>query len=333
METDAQNLAATPGTHIQMTYFDALIEAEREEMIRDERVVLIGEDVALYSGAALIEHFGRNRIWTMPISEGSFAGMGIGAAINGLRPIVDLRIASFVYLASDQIVNQASKLRYMTGGQIDVPIVFRCCMYSRGGWAAQHADRPYPFFMNVPGLKIISPTSAADIKGLMKSAIRDDDPVLVFEDTGLWTVEGDVPTDPDHLIPIGKADVKREGKDVTLIAIAGAIRPTMEAVDALAEESISVEVIDPRTLKPLDHEAFKTSVAKTGRLMIVDNAHSICNVGSEISAVMAEEAFDLLKRPIERLSAPDIHVPFSPALEKDFYPTKERIMEAVRRLL
>ncbi|MDA9504643.1 pyruvate dehydrogenase, partial [Bradyrhizobium sp. CCBAU 11386] len=176
--------------------------------------------------------------------------------------------------------------------------------------AAQHADRPYTFFMNVPGLKIISPTSAADIKGLMKSAIRDGDPVLVFEDTRLWPLKEDVSADPEHIIPIGKADVKREGKDVTLIAIAGAIRPTMEAVDALAEEGISVEVIDPRTLKPLDHEAFKKSVAKTGRLVVVEDAHPVCNVGSEIAAVMVEEAFDLLKRPVLRLSAPDIHVPF-----------------------
>lgn len=333
MQTDAQKPAVTPGAHIQMTYLDALIQAQSEEMARDERVILMGEDVAVYGGGKLIEQFGTSRIWNTPISEGSFTGMGIGAAINGLRPIVDLTMASFVYLASDQIINQASKLRYMTGGQINIPIVVRCCMYPEGKNAAQHADRPYPFFMNVPGLKIVCPTSAADIKGLMKSAIRDDDPVFVFEDNRLWTVKGDVPTDPDHVIPIGKADIKREGKDVTLIAIASAIRPTMEAVDALAEEGISVEVIDPRTLKPLDHEAFKTSVAKTGRLVIVDNAHRVCNVGSEIAAVMAEEAFDLLKRPIVRLSAPDIHVPFSPALERDFYPTKERIIDTVRRLL
>ncbi|RWM43632.1 MAG: alpha-ketoacid dehydrogenase subunit beta [Mesorhizobium sp.] len=333
MRTDAQKLAPTPGPHIQMTYLDALMQAQMEEMDRDDRVVLMGQDIAVYGGTKLIERFGRNRIWDMPISEGSFTGLGIGAAINGLRPIVDLEFASFLYLASDQIINQASKLRYMTGGQIDVPIVFRCCMYSTGSLAAQHADRPYPSFMNVPGLKIISPTSAADIKGLLKSAIRDGGPVLVFEEKGLWPLKGDVPTDPDHLIPIGKADVKREGKDVTLIAIAAAIRPTMVAVDTLAKEGISVEVIDPRTLKPLDHEAFKTSVAKTGRLLIVENAHSVCNVGSEIAAVMAEEAFDLLKRPILRLSAPDIHVPFSPALEKDFYPTKDRIIAAVRRLL
>ncbi|TIX14124.1 MAG: alpha-ketoacid dehydrogenase subunit beta [Mesorhizobium sp.] len=333
MENDAQKLAATPGAHIQMTYFEALVQAQMEEMDRDERVVLIGEDTSIYGGAKFIERFGKNRIWNTPISEGSFTGLGIGAAINGLRPIVDLSVSSFIYLASDQIINQASKLRYMTGGQIDIPIVFRCNMSSLGSYAAQHADRPYPLFMNVPGLKIISPTSAADIKGLMKSAIRDGDPVMVFEDRRLWPVKDNVPTDPDHLIPIGKAEVKREGEDVTLIAVAGVIGPVMEAARALAEDGVSVEVIDPRTLKPLDHEAIKTSVAKTGRLVVIENAHRVCNLGSEIAAVMAEEAFDLLKRPILRLSAPDIHVPFSPALEKGFFPTKDHVIAAVRRLL
>lgn len=322
----------TPISHTLMTYMDALQQAQMEEMTRDERVILMGEDLAVYGAANIASKFGKNRIWNVPISEGSFTGMGIGAAINGLRPIVDLTISSFVYLASDQIINQAAKLRYMTGGQINIPIVIRCCMYAEGNMAAQHADRPYPFFMNVPGLKILCPTSASDMKGLLKSAVRDDDPVLLFEDTRFWSAKGDVPTDVNFTIPIGKADVKREGNDVTVIAIASAIRPTMEAADALAGEGISVEVIDPRTLKPLDHDAFKTSVAKTGRLLIVENAHRVCNVGSEIAAVLAEEAFDLLRRPIVRLSAPDIHVPFSPALEKNFYPTKERIIDAIRRL-
>ncbi|MGX5851697.1 alpha-ketoacid dehydrogenase subunit beta [Mesorhizobium sp. PL10] len=333
MQNTERNLAVASATRVQISYLQALMQAQFEEMTRDERVILMGEDIAVYGGGNLIDQFGRSRVWDTPISEGSFTGMGIGAAINGLRPIVDLSYASFLYLASCQIVNQATKLRYMTGGQVQIPIVIRCCMFGIGNNAAQHADRPYPSFMNVPGLKIICPASAADIKGLIKSAIRDDDPVLIFEDNRLWAIKGDVPTDPDYLIPIGKADVKREGKDVTLIAIAGAILPTMEAVEALAQEGISVEVIDPRTLKPLDHATFKTSVAKTGRLLIVENAHRVCNAGSEIAAVMAEEAFDLLKRPIIRLSAPDIHVPFSPALEQDFYPTKDRIMAAVRRLL
>ncbi|MDX8529267.1 pyruvate dehydrogenase complex E1 component subunit beta [Mesorhizobium sp. MSK_1335] len=315
-----------------MTYLEAIVQAQVEEMDRDERVVLLGEDVSIYGGGRLLQRFGNNRVWNVPISEGGFTGLAIGAAISGLRPIVDLSTASFVYLASDQIINQASKLRYMTGGQIDIPIVFRCFMYSAASMAAQHSDRPYPLFMNVPGLKIISPTSPADIKGLMKAAIRDGNPVLVFEDASLWSLKGDVPTNPDDLIPIGKADVKHAGKDVTLVAIAGAIRPTMKAVDALAEEGISVEVVDPRTLKPLDCQTIKTSLAETGRLVIVENAHRVCNVGSEIAAVVAEEAFHLLKRPILRVCAPDIHVPFSPALEKGFFPTRDHIIAAVRHL-
>src|ERR1700730_3538905 len=193
-------------------------------MQRDERVILMGEDIAVYGGGRIIDRFDASRVWSTPISEGSFAGVGIGAAIAGLRPIVDLSIASFMHLASDQIINQASKLRFMTGGQVKVPIVFRVCMYYGASIAAQHSDRPYPLFMNIPGLKIISPTSAADIKGLLKSAVRADDPVLIFEDTKLWPVKGDVPTDPDFLVPIGKADIKRAGSDATIVAIAGAMR-------------------------------------------------------------------------------------------------------------
>ncbi|MDX8502606.1 pyruvate dehydrogenase complex E1 component subunit beta [Mesorhizobium sp. VK4C] len=333
MQMDAGKPAASSGSQIQMTYLEAIVQAQIEEMDRDERVILLGEDTSVHGCQRLIERFDKNRIWNTPISEGSFTGLGIGAAINGLRPIVDLSGASFVYLAADQIINQASKLRYMTGGQVQIPIVFRCCMFSVGSEAAQHADRPYPLFMNVPGLKIISPASAADMKGLMKSAIRDNDPVLVFEDTRLMTLKGDVPTDPDYVTPIGKAEVMHAGNDVTIIAIAGAILPAMEAVHALAKDGVSVEVIDPRTLKPLDYETIKMSVAKTGRIVIVENGHRVCNVGSEIAAVMVEQAFDLLKRPILRLSAPDIHVPFSPPLEKNFFPTTDHIVSAVRRIL
>jgi pyruvate/2-oxoglutarate/acetoin dehydrogenase E1 component len=320
-------------TYIQMSYLDALVQAQIEELERDERVIMMGEDIAVYGGGKLVERFDSNRIWTMPISETSFTGVGIGAALTGLRPIVDLTIASFMYLASDQIINQASKLRYMTGGQVRVPIVFRCCMYYGAALAAQHSDRPYPMFMNVPGLKIISPSTPADIKGLLKSAVRDDDPVIIFEDTKLWPVKGEVPTDPDFLVPIGKADIKRRGDHVTVVAIAGAMRATLDAADALAKEGISVEAIDPRTLKPLDMETIITSVAKTGRLVLVENAHRIANVSSEIAAIMSEEAFDTLRKPIQRLSAPDVHVPFSPALEGSLYPTKEKIVAAVKRIL
>jgi pyruvate/2-oxoglutarate/acetoin dehydrogenase E1 component len=331
MSTDVA--ASSAPTHVKMSYLDALVQAQIEEMERDDRVIMMGEDIAIYGSGDLIERFGAHRIWPMPISETSFTGVGIGAAIAGLRPIIDLNIASFMYLASDQIINQAAKLRFMTGGQVRVPIVFRVCMYYGTSIAAQHSDRPYPLFMNVPGLKILSPTTPADVKGLLKSAVRDDDPVMFFEDIKCWPGKEDVPTDPDFLVPIGKADIKRSGSDVTLVAVSGAIRPTLEAAKVLAEEKISAEVIDPRTLKPLDMDTILQSVAKTGRLVLVENAHRMVNASSEIAAIVCEEAFDSLKKPIIRLTAPDVHVGFSPALEHRLFPDKEQIVAAVRRLM
>jgi pyruvate/2-oxoglutarate/acetoin dehydrogenase E1 component len=315
-----------------MTYLQAIVQAQIEEIERDPRVIMMGEDIAIYGSGDLIERFGEKRIWPMPISEPAFTGVGIGAAISGLRPIVDLGIASFMYLASDQIVNQASKLRFMTGGMLRIPIVFRVCMYSGVSVAAQHSDRPYPLFLNIPGLKVICATSPADVKGLLKAAVRDDDPVVFFEDMRLWTVKGDVPTDPDHVVPIGKADVKQVGSDVTIVAIAGAMRPALEAARALSLEGISAEVLDPRTLKPLDTEAILRSVQKTRRLILVENAHRMASVTAEIAAVVAEEGFDLLKKPILRLTAPDVHVPFSPVLEKLVYPQSADIIAAAKKL-
>ena len=325
-------MSAVGDGHIRMSYLEALVQAEIEELERDERVIMMGEDLAVYGDGKVVTRF-PSRIWSTPISETSFTGVGIGAAMTGLRPIVSLSIASFMYLASDPIINQAAKLRYMTGGQIEVPIVFRCSMYYGNAIAAQHSDRPYPMFMNVPGLKIVCPTTPADIKGLLKSAVRDDDPVLMFEDSKLWPLKDLVPTDPDYLIPIGKAEIRRAGSDVTLIAIAGAMRPALDAAKVLAEEGVSVEVIDLRTLKPLDMETIVRSVAKTGRLVLAENAHRLCSVASEISATVAEEAFGDLKRPVRRLTAPDIHVPFSPALELLMYPGKDKIITAVREVL
>src|SRR5215472_5842525 len=207
-------------------------------MTRDERVMLIGEGLAVYGGAELEKRFGAKRIWNTPISENSVCGVGIGAAMTGMRPVVSLNIASFAYLASDQIINQASKLHYMTGGQIKVPVVFRCALYYNKSVAAQHSDRCYPLFMNAPGLKIIAPTSPADMKGLLKSAIRDDDPVVMFEDSTLWTVKEEVPTDPEHLVPIGEAAVKQSGSDVTLVAIAGGMKATLAAAKTLKEQGV-----------------------------------------------------------------------------------------------
>jgi acetoin:2,6-dichlorophenolindophenol oxidoreductase subunit beta len=322
-----------PQTQIEMTYLEAVIQAQIEEMERDERVILMGEEMAVSGEGLFAERFDATRIWSTPISEGGFTGVGIGAAITGLRPIVDLGIANFTYLASDQIINQAAKLRYMTAGQIRVPIVFRCTMHYGGALAAQHSDRPYPMFLNVPGLKIVSPTSPADIKGLLKSAVRDDDPVMIFEDGTLGSVSGLVPTDLDYLVPIGKAAVKQCGNDVTIIGVAGAMRPVLDAATELTEQGISVEIIDPRTLKPLDMETIIESVTKTGRLLLVENAHRTANVSAEIAAILCEQAFDSLKKPILRLSAPDVHVPFSPTLERAMYPGKKQILAAVKKLL
>ena len=320
-------------SHREITYLNAIIEAQREEMLRDERVILIGENIDIYGCAPLFDSFGEDRLRNVPISEGSFTGMGIGAALTGLRPIVDLTIASFVYLASDQIINQAAKLRYMTGGQLTVPIVFRACTYYNVSNAAQHADRPYPFFMNVPGLKIVAPAGAADMKGLLKSAIRDNDPVIVFEDINLWSKKELVPTDPNHLIPIGQASVRKAGSDVTLVSIAGSLPKVMAASEALEKEGISAEVIDLRTLVPLDEQTLLTSVAKTGRVVIVDHSHRTGSVASEISAVLAEKGFEYLRKPIQRVTTPHVHIPYSAVLEKPLYPNEERIVAAAKLIL
>jgi pyruvate dehydrogenase E1 component beta subunit len=320
-------------TQRELTYLNAIVEAQREEMLRDERVILIGENIEVYGGSPLFDSFDARRLRCVPISENSFTGMGIGAALTGLRPIVDLTIASFVYLASDQIINQAAKLRYMTGGQLEVPIVFRACTYYNVSNAAQHADRPYPFFMNVPGLKIVAPATPTDMKGLLKAAIRDDDPVLVFEDINLWTKKEQVPVDPDFLIPIGQAAIQRPGTDVTIISIAGCLPKALAAADALAREGVSAEVVDLRTLVPLDKETLLRSVGRTGRVVIVDHSHRTNSVASEVAAVIAEEGFESLKRPIQRVTTPEVHIPYSPVMEKPLYPSKERIVDAVRRLL
>jgi len=240
----------------ELTYLNAIVEAQREEMLRDERVILIGENIDIYGGSPLFDTFDARRLRNVPISENGFTGMGIGAALTGLRPIVDLTIASFVYLAADQIINQAAKLRYMTGGQLSVPIVFRACTYYNICNAAQHSDRPYPFFMNVPGLKIVAPATPADMKGLLKAAVRDDDPVLVFEDMSLWTKKEQVSTDPDFLVPIGKADVKRSGKDVTIVSIAGWMSGNQQSVIAcfIEENRVLREQIGRRRMRLSDHQ-------------------------------------------------------------------------------
>jgi pyruvate dehydrogenase E1 component beta subunit len=316
----------------ELSYFEAIFEAEQQEMDRDERVILIGEDIHLYSGSGLLQ-VDAKRLRSTPISENSFCGLAVGAAMTGLRPIVDLTIASFAYLASDQIINQAAKLHYMTGGRARIPVVFRASMWHNGSNAAQHSDRPYPMFMNAPGLKVVAPATPADMKGLLKSAIRDDDPVMVFEDNDLWFRRGPCPADPDFLVPIGVADVKRAGGDLTIVSVAGCLPHALEAADVLAAEGVAAEVIDVRTLVPLDREAILRSVAKTGRLVVVDYAHRTCGAAAEIAAIVAEDGFASLRRPIQRITTPDVNIPFAPALEKPLYPSAARIAAAVRRIL
>lgn len=331
MSNTAIEMAAE--THVKMSYMDAIVQAEIEEMLRDERVILMGEDLSIYGDGKIFTDFGPSRVWSTPISETSFTGMAVGAAMTGLRPMVALNIASFMYLASDQIINQAGKLHFMTGGQMQVPAVFRCTLYHNCSVAAQHSDRPYPLFMNAPGLKVIAPSTPADMKGLLKSAIRDDDPVVIFEDTNLWSTRGQVPVDPDYLVPIGKADIKREGSDVTVVSISGCLKPAMAAAKELEKEGISVEVVDPRTLVPLDKETIINSVRKTGRLVLVDNAHRTCSAVSEIAAIVVEEAFESLRKPIQRLTTPDVHVAATPVLEKLLYPNKQDIVTAVKKII
>ncbi len=317
----------------KLSYLQAIVQAHREEMRRDERVILMGEDIAVYGAQSLFDEFDESRLRNTPLSELSFTGVGVGAALTGLRPVVDLTIASFAYLASDQIINQAAKLRFMTGGQLKVPLVVRASTFYNNRTAAQHADRPYPLFLNTPGLKVVAPATASDAKGLLKSAIRDDDPVIVFEDINLWTKKEEVPVDEDFLVPIGKADIKRAGTDATIVAFAGTVLPSMQAADLLAKDGIEVEVVDLRTLAPMDTETVLASVARTGRLVIVDNSHRIGSVASEVAAVVSEQGFDSLRKPIRRVTAPQIHIPYNAKLEKQLFPTKDMIAEAVRRLI
>jgi len=314
----------------ELGYLDAIHEAQLFEMARDPRVILIGEDLGLMAQGGPYAAFAKNRIWSTPISESGFVGMAVGAALTGLRPIVDLVISSFAYVAMDQIVNQSAKAAGMFGWQRRVPFVLRSAMWYGQNLAAHHSDRPYPMFANVPGLKIALPATPADAKGLLLSAIRDDDPVLIFEDRNLWAERGPVP-EGDAPVPLGRAAIRREGRDLTLVALAACVGHALRAADALAADGISAEVLDPRTLVPFDKDALFKSVAKTGRLVIADPAHRTNGAAAEIAALVAEECFDALRAPIRRVCTPDVQIPFSPALEHRLYPDAERIAAAARR--
>lgn len=317
---------------VTMTYLAAIGQAQLEAMEEDDRVVVLGEDIRsnLYGTTpGFVERFGRGRVWDTPISEEGFTGLAAGAAMTGLRPIVDLTYATFLYMAMDQFVNQVAKNRYMFGGQATIPVVYRASMFYGSAMGAHHSDRPYPMFMNVPGLTILAPSTPYDARGLLKSAVRLDDPVVIFEDATLWFGKQDLPEEP-YDVPIGVANTVRPGRDVTLVAIAGSVPHAVEAAEMLAGDGVSVEVVDPRTLVPLDTAAILESVDRTGRLVIADPAHRTCGAAAEISAVVAEEGFAALRGPIRRVTTPDVQIPYSPSLEKGLYPTAERIVTAVR---
>ena len=320
-----------------MTYREALNLALREEMNRDERVFVIGEEVGLYEGAykvtqGLLKEFGPRRIVDTPIAESGFTGVGIGAAMVGLRPVVEMMTFNFALLALDQIVNSAAKINYMSGGQFNVPIVIRGPGGPAAQLAAQHSQSMETYFYHVPGLKVVRPTTPADAKGLLKSSIRDDNPVIFIEAETLYNVKGEVPEDPDFLIPLGQAIVRREGTDVTVIAYMGMMYRAMEAAEELEKEGISVELVDPRTLRPMDTETIIKSVRKTHRVVVVEAGAGFAGMGSEIAAFVTEQAFDDLDAPVERVTGANAPMPYARNLEKLKTPSKDRIVAAIRRV-
>ncbi|MCW4055360.1 MAG: alpha-ketoacid dehydrogenase subunit beta [Candidatus Bathyarchaeota archaeon] len=322
----------------EVTYRDALHEALREEMLRDETVFLLGEDIGRYWHGAfkvtkgLAEDFGEERVRDTPISESAIIGVATGAAITGMRPVAEIMFGDLSALAMDQIANQAAKLRYMFGGQAKVPLVIRMPFGAGVNIAAHHSQSLEAWFMHVPGLKIAIPSTPYDAKGLLKTAIRDDNPVMFFEHKLLYPTEGPVPKE-EYTIPFGVADVKRKGEDVTIVATLYMVHQALAAAEELDKQGIEAEVIDPRTLAPLDKQAVVNSVKKTGRIVIVTEDCKTAGVSAEIAAVVAEEALDYLDAPIKRVVEPDTPIPFSPPLEQFVIPNEKSIIKAVKEIV
>ena len=312
----------------RMTYAQAGLQAVIDEMRRDPKIFYLTTD----SIPALVKEFGPQRTRPTPIAESAMTGMAIGAAGSGFRPIVDWRQVTFCFVAMDQVVNQAAKIHYMFGGQAKFPILFRAAVGGGTQLAAQHSQSPYSMFMNLSGLKMILPSTPADMKGLLRSAIRENNPVISFEANRLMTSEGDVP-DGDYTVPLGVADVKRQGKDVTVVALAWMVQEALAAAETLAKEGISVEVVDPRTLVPMDKETIRASIRKTGRLVVADEAGPVCGASAEISAIATEDraTFRALKAPVSRVCALEAPIPYTPVLEAHVFPNRDRIAAAVRQ--
>jgi pyruvate dehydrogenase E1 component beta subunit len=327
---------AAPASTREITLAQAVNEALAEELRRDESVFVIGEDVAeagtpfkVLSG--LVEEFGPERILDSPISEAGIAGLGVGAAMTGLRPVVDIMFGDFLTLVMDQLANQAAKAHYMSGGNLSVPLVLRTTLGATRRSAAQHSQSLQAWVAHIPGLKVVLPSTPYDAKGLLKSAIRDDNPVVFIEDKMDWRVKGEVPVE-EYTLPLGVADVKRLGDDVTLVGTSSMVRACLGAAELLAAEGISCEVVDPRTLSPLDVNTLVGSARKTGRAIVVDEGHRSYGVTAELAAAIAEGAFYDLDAPVRRLGALDVPVPFSPTLEDETVPTVETVAAAAREL-
>jgi acetoin:2,6-dichlorophenolindophenol oxidoreductase subunit beta len=320
------------------TYAQAIRDVLAEEMRRDERVFVMGEDVAEQGGIfgctrGLVDEFGKKRVRNTPISEAGFVGAGTGAAIAGMRPVVELMYMDFTYVSMDQILNQAAKIRYMFGGKARIPLVIRGQQGVGRGNAGTHSQSVEVFFMHIPGMKVAMPSTPADAAGLLRTAIRDDNPVMFFEHKALYATKGEVSDDMEFAIPFGKANIVRQGRDVTVIGTHLYIGRALKAADKLAGEGIDVEVIDPRTLVPLDKETIVNSVIKTGRVVVVHEAHRTCGVGAEIASMIYEEAFKYLDAPVKRLGAKQCTLPFNLELENAVVPQEQDIINAVKSVL
>lgn len=321
----------------ELTYSEAVREALRQEMQRDERVFIIGEDVGVYGGAfgvtlGLVDEFGEERVIDTPISEYGIAGAITGAALAGMRPVGEIMFMDFTTFAMEQLVNQAAKMRFMFGGMIEVPFVLRCPAGSGTGAAAQHSQSLESWFVHVPGLKVVMPTTPYDVKGLLIASIRDDNPVIFVEHKLLYKTRGPVPEEP-YTVPLSTAEVKRQGRDLTIVATSIMVKRALDAAEQLAQEDIDVEVVDPRTLKPLDEATIVRSVMKTGKALIVHEACRTGGYGAELAAVIAEsQAFAYLEAPIVRLAGRDMPIPYNRTLEYHTVPQVEHIVEAARQL-
>jgi pyruvate/2-oxoglutarate/acetoin dehydrogenase E1 component len=321
----------------KITYREGVVEALREEMRRDERVYCLGEDIAEFGGSykttqGLLQEFGKERVRNTPISEAAIVGAALGSALLGMRPVAELMYIDFSGIAMDQIVNQTAKVKYMFGGKAKVPVVIRTQGGTGRSSAAQHAQSLEAWFVHVPGLKVVQPSTAYDVKGLLKAAIRDDNPVFFIEHKLLYTTTSEIPEE-DYIIPLGKADVKRQGSDVTIVATARMVHFSLAAADRLAAEGIECEVVDPRTLSPLDEETILASVGKTNKLVVVCEATPQCSFASEVAAVVAEKGFDLLDAPIQRVTSMHTPTPFAPKLEKFVTPSEDKIIAAVKKVV